>query len=60
MSNIVTVYSIVLGVVALAAIVALFWLVITIIRALNVYIAKNRLQMARDELQMARDELTGD
>lgn len=37
------VFSVVYLVMALAAVVILFWLAITAIRALNVYIAKNRL-----------------
>ncbi|WP_158603961.1 hypothetical protein [Cryobacterium tepidiphilum] len=43
MTSTFTLFSTVYLVVALAAVVILFWLAITAIRALSVYIAKNRL-----------------
>lgn len=42
-------FGIISMVISLAGIVILFWLAITVIRALNVYIAKNRVSSLRDD-----------
>ncbi len=36
-------------VISVAAVVILFWLAITVIRALNVYIARNRIVTSQDD-----------
>ncbi len=41
--------SIVYMIVALAGLVILFWLAITAIRAMNIYIAKNRVSSMRND-----------